>query len=85
MRLTAALSLLFATLPLFVTASPIRTEDIARNAANGLRLLSLADGAKPVWKTEAQMFDLIRAGVKFVCPPFPFLLLLFTVLLVRCH
>ncbi|PPQ78391.1 hypothetical protein CVT25_011614 [Psilocybe cyanescens] len=65
MHFPAALSLLLSALSLVVNASPIRPADIKSNVAKGLRLLSLAEGTEPVWKTENEVFDLLRAGVKF--------------------
>lgn len=66
MHFPVALSLLLSALPLVTNAGPIRSADIKSNVAKGLRLLSLAEGAEPVWKTENEMFGLLRAGVKFV-------------------
>lgn len=47
-------------------AIPITPSEIAANSAKGLRLLTLAEGSEPVWKTEADMFALIKAGTHFV-------------------
>ncbi|PPQ63807.1 hypothetical protein CVT24_009802 [Panaeolus cyanescens] len=58
------LSFILASLTL-VNAGPISHSVIEANTAKGLRLLSLAEGAEPVWKTEAEVFDLLRAGKKF--------------------
>ncbi|KAJ7097226.1 hypothetical protein B0H15DRAFT_928578 [Mycena belliarum] len=49
-----------------VSAVPITHEEIVANAANGLRLLSLEEGADPVWKTEDEKLDLLRADISFV-------------------
>lgn len=87
MHFPAALSLLLSALSLVVNASPIRPADIKSNVAKGLRLLSLAEGTEPVWKTENEVFDLLRAGVKFVrflfqCPDVQSN---WCRLIVRCH
>ncbi|KAF8159523.1 Zn-dependent exopeptidase [Crassisporium funariophilum] len=60
----ASLSLVLLSVSL-VNAVPIKTSDIVVNAAKGLRLLSLAEGAEPVWKTEDEALDLLRSGIKF--------------------
>ncbi|KAH9479432.1 Leucine aminopeptidase A [Psilocybe cubensis] len=65
MHFPVALSLLLSALPLVANAGPIQTAEIKSNVAKGLRLLSLAEGAEPVWKTEDEVFGLLRAGVKF--------------------
>lgn len=49
-----------------VSAAPTKT-DFASNVAKGLRLISLEDGAEPVWKTESEVLDLLRAKKQFVC------------------
>lgn len=59
------LSFILASLTI-VNAGPISPAVIQANAAKGLRLLSLAEGAEPVWKTEGEMLDLLRAGKRFV-------------------
>ncbi|KDQ19010.1 hypothetical protein BOTBODRAFT_481275 [Botryobasidium botryosum FD-172 SS1] len=48
-----------------VAALPISSQEIAQNAAKGLRLLSLSENDTPVWKTEDEKLDLIKAGKKF--------------------
>ncbi|KAJ7240504.1 Zn-dependent exopeptidase [Mycena rebaudengoi] len=48
-----------------VNAVPITHDEIEANSAEGLRLLTLEDGAAPVWKTEDEKLDLMRAGVQF--------------------
>ena len=47
-------------------AAPISTSEISDMASQGYRLLDLAEGVPPVWKTEDEKLDLLRAGVKFV-------------------
>ncbi|KAG5647471.1 hypothetical protein DXG03_009402 [Asterophora parasitica] len=64
MRLT--LSLVLAALSLVAHAVPIITpSEIALKSSRGLRLLSLADGVEPVWKTEDEKLQLMRAGINF--------------------
>ncbi|KAJ8462383.1 hypothetical protein ONZ45_g17956 [Pleurotus djamor] len=48
-----------------VRAAPIETSEIHAKAAQGLVLLELAEGAEPVWKTEDEKLELMRAGVQF--------------------
>ncbi|KAG7094064.1 hypothetical protein E1B28_007684 [Marasmius oreades] len=59
MRLQVFLAL--AALQL-VNCAPISHDEILANVAKNLRLLSLEDGADPVWKTEV---ELMRAGKHF--------------------
>ncbi|KAL0953837.1 hypothetical protein HGRIS_005015 [Hohenbuehelia grisea] len=65
MKFNLSLNLVLAALA-FVQAAPIRPEEIHSKAAKGLRLLTLAEDAEPVWKTEDQKLDLMRQGVKFI-------------------
>ncbi|KAF9563143.1 Zn-dependent exopeptidase [Agrocybe pediades] len=65
MRFSLTLSTVLAAVCLVANASPIGSQEIAKNAAKGLRLLSLKEGADPVWKTENEVLDLLRAGKKF--------------------
>ncbi|ESK97804.1 aminopeptidase [Moniliophthora roreri MCA 2997] len=65
MRLQPFLAILAAALPLVVKCAPISHEEIETNVAQNLRLLSLEEGADPVWKTEEEKLDLMRQGVKF--------------------
>ena len=65
MRFQPSLSIVLLAFA-FVHARPISKEEIATKTSQGLRLLSLAEGADPVWKTEEGKLDLIRSGVKFV-------------------
>lgn len=58
--------LLLCTVVSMGFARPIASGEIAAKSAQGLRLLSLAEGADPVWKTEAEVLDLLRAGKNFV-------------------
>ena len=47
-------------------AAPISPSELRSNASQGLRLIELAEGAEPVWMTEDQKLDLIRARTRFV-------------------
>jgi len=68
MRFSLSLSAaVLAAVCLVANAGPIGSKEIAKNVAKGLRLLSLQEGAEPVWKTENEVLDLLRAGVNFVC------------------
>lgn len=49
-----------------VRAAPIEPTELHSKAAQGLRLLDLAEDAEPVWKTEDEKLELMRAGVHFV-------------------
>ncbi|KAG6844532.1 hypothetical protein H0H87_006116, partial [Tephrocybe sp. NHM501043] len=63
MRLFAnLLSIIFAAIS--ARAIVTRTE-LADNTAKGLRLISLEEGADPVWKTEEEALDLRRAHIHF--------------------
>lgn len=66
MKFQLTLNLVLAALALIGHAVPISSNDIATKTAQGLRLLSLAEGVEPVWKTEDEKLELMRAGVKFV-------------------
>ena len=48
-------------------AAPVSTQELSDMAGQGYRLLDLAEGVPPVWKTEEEKLDLLRAGVHFVC------------------
>lgn len=50
----------------FLTAAaPVSSSEIQEKSAQGLRLLSLAEDADPVWKTEDEKLDLQRQDVHF--------------------
>lgn len=49
-----------------VHAAPVAPQELADKAAQGYRLLSLAEGAEPVWKTKEEKLELLRAKVHFV-------------------
>ncbi|KAI0364502.1 Zn-dependent exopeptidase [Pilatotrama ljubarskyi] len=46
-------------------AAPISLKELADMAAKGYRLLDLAEGAEPVWKTEEEKLELLRANIHF--------------------
>ncbi|KAH9937807.1 Zn-dependent exopeptidase [Epithele typhae] len=48
-----------------VWAVPISTQELSDMAAQGYRLLDLSPDTEPVWKTEAEKLDLMRAGIHF--------------------
>ncbi|KAL0954970.1 hypothetical protein HGRIS_003900 [Hohenbuehelia grisea] len=56
---------LVAVALLTVRAAPVSHSEITAKAAQGLRLLSLSEDSEPVWRTEEQMFDLIRQNINF--------------------
>lgn len=58
----------FVALAALVASAPISHDEIATNSAKGLHLLSLEDGAEPVWKTADEKLELMRAGTNFVRP-----------------
>lgn len=64
-------SLLFLSAILVVDALPGPTvpwsiTEISHIAKEGKRLISHEDGAEPVWKTEDQVLELVKAGSHFV-------------------
>ncbi|KAI0705679.1 Zn-dependent exopeptidase [Earliella scabrosa] len=48
-----------------VRAAPISNEEIADMTSKGFRLLDLEAGVDPVWKTEDEILDLLRADIGF--------------------
>ncbi|KAF4592981.1 hypothetical protein EYR38_008688 [Pleurotus pulmonarius] len=48
-----------------VRAAPIDPTELHSKASQGLRLVELEEGAEPVWKTEDEKLELMRAGVHF--------------------
>ena len=66
------LSVVFGT----AWAVPISSAEISGMAAEGYRLLDLAPDVAPVWKTEEEKLDLLRAGVQFVSPSTAYVILL---------
>ena len=50
-----------------MTCQAVITEaELAENAAQGLRLIDLEAGVDPVWMTEDEKLELIRADKNFV-------------------
>ena len=65
--------LAFALLAVSASAAVIPASELRSKAASGSRLISLEEGAEPVWKTESEVLDLIKEDVGFVRSlPFPF-------------
>ena len=63
-------TLLLLVTVLSVNARPVvPSTEIKAKSAQGLRLLSLTEDAAPVWKSESEVLDLIRAGTNFVRVP----------------
>lgn len=60
-----SLALIFAVFTA-VCAVPITKEEIKSKSTQGLRLLSLAEDAQPIWVTESEMMQLIQDNVGFV-------------------
>ncbi|KAF8074970.1 Zn-dependent exopeptidase [Lyophyllum atratum] len=65
MKFQSTLNLVLAAVALVAHAAPVSHDEIVHKSGQGLRLLSLADGAEPVWKTEDQKLELMRGGIKF--------------------
>jgi leucyl aminopeptidase len=66
MKFQLSLGLVAAALSLVgVQAVPISSSEIQANISKGLRLLSIEDGAEPVWKTEQEKLDLNRAKIQY--------------------
>lgn len=65
MRFWLSLGLLATTFALG-SAAPISHSEIQAKTSQGLRLLSLEDGADPVWKSEDEKLELMRAETQFV-------------------
>ncbi|TRM65567.1 hypothetical protein BD626DRAFT_547017 [Schizophyllum amplum] len=63
MKLTYGL--LLSALSALALAAPLAHDEIEQNVASGLRLLSLEDGAEPIWKTEDEKLQLMMTGTKF--------------------
>lgn len=64
MKLSA--SLLGLVLAALSVKAAISETELRENAAKGLRLISLEDGVDPVWKTEDEKLELMRAFINFV-------------------
>ncbi|TFL04352.1 aminopeptidase [Pterulicium gracile] len=61
-----SIGFVLAGLLAFVHAAPLTHSEIQQKASQGLRLLSLAEAEEPVWRTEDQRLQLIRAGTTFI-------------------
>ncbi|TRM58936.1 hypothetical protein BD626DRAFT_437692 [Schizophyllum amplum] len=57
--------LLLSALSALALAAPLAQDEIKQNVASGLRLLSLQDGAEPIWKTADEKLELMKTGTKF--------------------
>lgn len=69
--LKSLLSTLLLLSALTVNALPApapQSSDTRLMAERGLHLIDLEDGTEPVWRTEEQVLDFIRAGTNFVRP-----------------
>jgi bacterial leucyl aminopeptidase len=58
--------LAFALLAVSASAAVIPATELKSKAAQGFRLVSLEEGVDPVWKTEAEVLELIKDDVGFV-------------------
>lgn len=85
MKFQLCLSLILATFACVHAIPVISPNEIAAKSAQGLRLLSLTEGAAPVWKTEDEKLELMRAKVNFVSSFAFFFLEGFLNFSVRCH
>jgi leucyl aminopeptidase len=65
MKYALTFKLLLSALLLSIHAAPVTHDEIVSKSSNGLRLLSLAEDAEPIWKTEDEKLELMRAGVHF--------------------
>ncbi|KAF9461209.1 aminopeptidase [Collybia nuda] len=65
MKLRLCLNFILAALVCVHAVPILSSNEIAIKSAQGLRLLSLEEGAEPVWKTEDEKLDLMRASVNF--------------------
>jgi leucyl aminopeptidase len=62
-------SILGLALAALSVQAAISEAELKENSAKGLRLISLEDGVDPVWKTEDEKLELMRAFVNFVSTP----------------
>jgi hypothetical protein len=65
MKFTAAFGLACAAVA-FVSAVPVTHDEIAAKSSKGLRLLKLEEDADPIWVTEDEKLDLLKAKKQFV-------------------
>jgi leucyl aminopeptidase len=68
MKIQLSLGFVLSGLLIFAGAAPARipSSEIQAKTAQGLRLVSLADNAPLVWKSEDEKLDLIRQNKHFV-------------------
>ena len=66
MKFTLSPLLVLFTMLAVSAASPISIAELKAQSSKGMRLISLAEGVEPVWKTEAEVLALIRAEKNFV-------------------
>ncbi|KAG6910018.1 hypothetical protein DXG01_013740 [Tephrocybe rancida] len=65
MKFHSTFSLVVIAITVVARAAPLSHAEIVDKSNQGLRLLSLVDGAEPEWKTEEEKINLLRAGVHF--------------------
>ncbi|EAU90001.1 aminopeptidase [Coprinopsis cinerea okayama7 len=58
-------SLLVSAALVVGSVARISEAELRQNAAQGLRLISLEEGVDPVWRTEDEVFELIREDIGF--------------------
>jgi leucyl aminopeptidase len=67
MKSTSTVAILLSTFSLVaVGAVSVSHAELQSKSSQGLRLLSLEENADPVWKTEDEKLELMRAHVNFV-------------------
>ncbi|KAH8832733.1 Zn-dependent exopeptidase [Flagelloscypha sp. PMI_526] len=64
MKFTAAFGLACAAIA-FVSAVPVTHDEIEAKSSEGLRLLKLEEDADPIWVTEDEKLDLLKAKKQF--------------------
>jgi hypothetical protein len=72
MRFSLSVSAILAAILLGSVHAAPALSDVTSKAAQGLRLLDIEEGKPPVWKTEAEKLELMRAHVNFVRPYIPY-------------
>lgn len=85
MKFQLCLNLILATFACVYAIPVISPSEIEVKSAQGLRLLSLKEGAAPVWKTEDEKLELMRAKVNFVSSSAVLFLEVSLIFSVRCH
>jgi len=66
MKLSVLAALVASLYASGLLAAPISSTEIAAKAKNGQRLIEVAEGVDPTWKSETEVLDLIKNGVNFV-------------------